>query len=225
VTPPLLGTVFDAIGMTVGIALTLMVFSYLLGNNAAFRSALHLFLGVTIGYAFGLVCWEVLILRVSVPLLLNRDYLVLAPVGLGLLLVFKLFRGQTAWGNPSIGFLLGTGAAVAVGGALLGTIVPLVGATAKAASPSSRALQPLGGLDAVLMVLGTASTLIAFRAIGRQDVATRGGCARPATIVSRVGRWFLVVAFGVLFGGALSTSLTIFIGRVEFIVGFVRGLF
>lgn len=40
----------NLIGWVVAAALTLMVFSYLLGNNPLYRLAQHLFVGVSIGY-------------------------------------------------------------------------------------------------------------------------------------------------------------------------------
>jgi hypothetical protein len=47
----------------------------------------------------------------------------------------------------------------------------------------------------------------------------------PAKGLAIVGRWFLVVAFGVAFGGAVTTALTILVGRVQYIADIVRGLF
>ncbi len=215
----------DAIGLALGVVLTLMVFSYLLGNNPAYRLALYLFLGATTGYAFGVVTWEILILRVGVPLLVGRRLLVVVPLLLGVLLLLKLLPRRAYLGNLSMGFLAGTGAAVAVSGAILGTVVPLVGATARAASPASWATMPLGWLDGLLIVVGAGCTLIAFQTMGRRGAEHHAGCARLSGPLGRVGRWFLIVAFGVLFGGALSTALTIFVGRVDYLIDFIRGLF
>lgn len=207
---------FSTIGLALGAALSLMVFSYLLGNNPAYRLALHLFLGATTGYAFGVVTWEILILRVGVPLVVGARSLVVIPLMLGILLLLKLVPRRAYLGNLSMGFLAGTGAAVAISGAVLGTVVPLVGATANAASPSFWVSAPLGWLDGLLLLVGTVCTLVAFQYLGRRGARGRTGCAWPAWALGSVGRWFLIVAFGVLFGGALSTALSIFVGRVQY---------
>lgn len=217
--------ILDFAGLIVGVALTLMVFSYLLGDNPVYRIALHLFLGVVVGYAFGVVSWEILILRLGVPLFVNRRFLVLIPLLLGLLLLVKSFPSCAYVGNVSMGFLVGTGAAVAVGGAVLGTIVPQIGATARAASPSHWPAMPLGWLDGLFVVVGTICSLLAFGSVGRQARKKPAGCVWPMTGLAIVGRWFLVVAFGIAFGGAVTAALTILVGRIQYVVDFVRGLF
>ena len=214
----------EPVGLVVGVVLTLMMFSYLLGDNPAYRLALHLFLGAVAGYAFGVVSWEILILRVGVPLVVGRRYVVLVPLVLGALVLLKFIPKRAYLGNVSIGLLVGTGAAVAVSGAILGTIVPQIGATARAAAPSSWPGMPLRALDGLLIIVGTVCTLLAFRVIGRGARKRPAGCALPAKGVAQVGRWFLVVTFGIAFGGALTAALSILVGRVQYLIGFVVGL-
>ena len=55
----------DVIIGLIGFALTLMVFSYLLGDNFFFRAALYLLVGVSSGYIAA-----VLITKVILPLLI-----------------------------------------------------------------------------------------------------------------------------------------------------------
>ena len=50
----------DVVGMVVGAVLTLMVFSYLVGDNPLYRIALYLFVGAVIGYSLGILVSEVL---------------------------------------------------------------------------------------------------------------------------------------------------------------------
>jgi hypothetical protein len=202
-----------------------MVFSYLLGPNPAYRLALHVFLGGTIGYAAGATSWEVFVLRLGAPLAAERRWLALAPLALGIILMVKLFPRRAYLGNLSLGFLMGVGAAVALSGALLGTLIPVGGATARAATPASWATMPLGWLDGLLLIAGTLCTLAAFRTIGRRDAARPRSGSLPVRGITWLGRWFLIVAFGALFGGAVSTALTIFTGRAQYLVEVIGGLF
>ncbi|HET90837.1 MAG TPA: hypothetical protein ENN99_08895, partial [Chloroflexi bacterium] len=106
--------ILDAIGTVVGAVLTLMIFSYLLGDNPLYRLALHLFVGALVGYSFGVVVREVGIKMVLYQLIIN-PLAVVIPVVLGILLIFKGFPRQAYIGNFSVAYLTGVGAAVALG--------------------------------------------------------------------------------------------------------------
>jgi len=58
----------EVISAIIGFILTLMIFSYLLGDNPLFRIAVYLFIGVSSGYAAVVVWYYVLIPKFS-PLL------------------------------------------------------------------------------------------------------------------------------------------------------------
>ncbi|MCX7791581.1 MAG: hypothetical protein N2378_13150, partial [Chloroflexaceae bacterium] len=114
----------------IAVVLTLLVFSRLLGDNPAFRAVQYLFVGASLGYAFVVVYHQVLrpealtlLGSVTDPLLFG---LRLAPWLLGLLLLTRLTRRQTvSWlANIPLALLFGVAMALAVGGALAGTIVP-----------------------------------------------------------------------------------------------------
>jgi len=94
----------EPVGMMVAFVLTLLVFSYLLGDNPLFRLAQALFVGVGVGYGIVVVFHYVLIPRL---LLLTTNWLlVVPPLLLGLLLWFKL-RPSWSWvGNVSVAFIL-----------------------------------------------------------------------------------------------------------------------
>ena len=59
----------DPIGAVIGFILTLMVLSYIIGDNFMFRLAIHIFIGVASGYAVVLILHNVLWNQVIVPLL------------------------------------------------------------------------------------------------------------------------------------------------------------
>ena len=49
--------------------LTLMILSYLVGDNPAFRVAVYIFVGVSAGYAAAVAWWQVIYPKVLLPLL------------------------------------------------------------------------------------------------------------------------------------------------------------
>ena len=119
-----------SIGTIIAAILTFMVWSYLLGDNPAFRIAEHLFVGIAVGYAV-LVAW----FSVVQPALFGAvapqsPALAAVPLVLCLLLMAKVRPAWSGVGNVAVAFLVGVGAALAVGGALFGTLGPQVAATA-----------------------------------------------------------------------------------------------
>lgn len=207
----------------VGVVLTFLILSYMLWDNPLYRLALHLFVGALIGYSFGIllrdVLYEMMLLK------LRGDPLLVIPLVLGILLFFKGFPRQAYIGNFSIAYLVGVGTAVALSGALLGAIVPQVEATGRALSSASQASFRFGLLDGLTIVIGTVCTLMAFTFTASKRSGLAGVWIRLVRAIGWVGRIFLIFAFGVAFAGALTTSLSIFIGRVQYIIDFVANLY
>ena len=83
----------DLLGAVVGFSLTLMVFSYIIGDNIFFRVAIYVFIGVAAGYAAVVVWFSVIWPQLLEPLLFgSRDerLFIIFPLVMGVLLLFKL---------------------------------------------------------------------------------------------------------------------------------------
>ena len=199
----------EAVGIVIGAGLTLAIFSYILGDNPLYRAALHLFVGALVGYSFGILFRDVLVGMVWNQLQ-DNPITVVVPLVLGILLLFKGFPKQAYIGNFSVAFLIGVGTAVALGGALLGTLVPQIGATGRALGSIS--------LDGLLIFVGTACTLMAFYFTARRGPGLAGVWGQLVRITGGIGRVFLVFAFGIAFAGALTASLSVFIGRIQYLI-------
>jgi hypothetical protein len=207
----------ETAGLVAGAVLTLLIFSYLLGDSPLYRLALHLFVGALLGYSFGIVLRDVL--RNMVLAQLSTDPLaVVVPLVLGILLLFKGFPRQAYVGNLSVAYLVGVGTAVALSGALLGTLVPQIGATGRALSRTSLESLRAGLLDGLLIVVGTACTLMIATFAARKQRGLAGVWTQIVRLASGVGRTFLTVALGVAFAGALTASLSVFIGRLQYLI-------
>src|SRR3990170_6295806 len=142
----------ETFGTLLAAALTVMVLSYIVGDNAFFQVAAYLFVGVAGGFAATVAWHEVLQPRLISPLLaldptqLGRGDLlagVLIPLGLVTLLVLRLLPGARRLGGLPVALLVGVGAAAVVGGAITGTLVPQTLAAMETLSPF--AVAPLTG--------------------------------------------------------------------------------
>lgn len=206
----------DLIWIWIAALLTIMVYSYLLGDNPLYRLAEHVFIGSSVAYAVVVVAHGVLWPLLFVPLTSGEttvDNRVLAVFSLvfGLLLLSKL-KTSWAWlGNFSVAFLLGVGAALAVGGALFGSILPQVKATINATD-----LSGLG--NGLIIVFGTLSTLLYFHfAVGARSGLSGIG-AGFIRAWAKLGRWFIVIAFGAIFANTVMARISLLIGRVQFLL-------
>ena len=217
----------ELISAFVGLILTLLVFSYLIGDNPLFRFAIYLFIGVSSGYAATAVWHNVLMPRLFSRLGdLNQLILLIVPLILGISLLAKLSPRISWLGNFAMAVLVGVGAATAVGGALIGTLLPQAEAAMNMFDPSA----PGGGsffarlFQGGVMLIGTVLTLASFHyTLGR----AADGAAKSNRILDGVawaGRLFLAITLGVLFAGVYMAALTAMIERLSSLINFIRQL-
>ena len=89
----------DLVSGFISFLLTLMILSYLIGDNPVFRVAVYIFIGVSAGYVAAVAWWQVLYPKIFVPLLTGsflERLLALIPLILGVLLLMKL-SPRTSW--------------------------------------------------------------------------------------------------------------------------------
>ena len=207
----------EPLGTIIAFILTLMVFSYIFGDNGLFRLATHIFIGVAAGYALVVVIYNIII-----PAVLNpSDELVRVgpPLILGVWLLFKTTPRLSRLGNPVVAYLVGVGSAAAISGALLGTIFPLV-------DQSTRELTGTGLWNTIvngsIILVGTITTLVYFH-YGARPTAS-GATKRPfwiEIISSWIGQWFIAITLGAIFAGIYLAVLPVFIERLRSIWDFL----
>jgi hypothetical protein len=225
----LTGISVDFITGLLGFFFTLMVFSYLWGDNPLFRLAVYAFVGVSAGYAATVAWYQVIIPKLVAPLAtgnMNERLGLIAPLILSLMLFSKAIPMLARLGNVPTAFLVGVGAAVAIGGALVGTLIPQMWATINGfdlVAAVANQVNLLGLLvKSGLVLVGTLTTLAYFHF----GVSAKTG-KRNALIglLALVGQFFIGVTFGVLFAGAYAAVVTALVERMHFIVTFLLSLF
>ena len=206
---------------------TLMILSYLIGDNPLFRMAVYIFVGVSAGYAASVAWQNVLLPKLFEPLLfgtMQQRLILLVPLLLGILLLTKLSTHSARLGNPAMAFLVGTGAAVAILGAVFGTIIPQTQASINLFDTSSGGNLIEHLFEGTIFLVGTISTLVYFQFSSR---ATPSGPQRNQ-LVSRlgwVGKIFIAITFGVLFAGVYAAALTALIERMFSLWIFITSFF
>lgn len=223
----------DLIGTILALLLTCMVLSYIFGDNPLFRFSVHLFIGVASGYAGAVVVRNVLLPNLLFPLLAvtGGDFSVpillsLVPVVLSLLLITKLSPPLGRIGNIPMAFLVGVGAAVAIGGAITGTLFPQAGAAINQLDIATIQLNPdpskafLGIINGLISLIVTVFTLLSFHFSTLQSGPT---AQRPAWLESLAfgGQLFIALTFGVVFAGVYATALTTLIDRLNALIEYI----
>lgn len=202
--------------------LTLLAFSYLLGDNFLFRLVTYLFVGVSAGYVFVLVLFQVVIPRLITPL---KTYgwaellvFVAVPLVLSALLLTKISPRLAGLGTLPMAYLVGVGAAVAVGGAVFGTITGQVVGMGEEVARSQSPLDFIGGL---IVLVGAICTLVYFQFSAKSpDPSQPGGPARrgvPVESLARIGQVFIGITLGALFAGVYASALTALMERIGFL--------
>jgi hypothetical protein len=186
---------------------TIAVWSYLVGARRLFGWLQYLLAGLATGYLVLLAIHDVLIPRLAAPLLASpMDHLLLVPaLGLVGLLVGASWLPRRATA-PATAVLVGGIAAFALGGAVIGTILPQMAAALPATSVASPDLA-----GEVLSLAITVLVLVAFLHGEPRGALT----TRAATL----GRWLLVGGIGGWLGFLVASRLALLVDRIAFLLG------
>jgi len=209
----------ELISGLIAFLLTLFVLSYLINDNFLFRAAIYIFVGVSAGYVAAVAWHQVLAPQLLQPILSgSSDEKIRATIALVLvfLLLFKAIPPLSKLGTPSMAFMVGVGAAVAIGGAVTGTLFPQTQAAIN--------IFEIQVFEGIVMLIGTISTLIYFQFSAKRGDDGKHRRNPIINIIALIGRVFIAITFGVLFAGVYSAALTAFIERLDFLSTFISSL-
>ena len=202
----------DGIATLVAAIATIVVLGGLLGERRVFGWSQHLFAGLVTGYLVLLAITEVIVPRIVVPLAEapgDRIELWLA-AGLVVSAAGAPWLPRLVSAVP-ISIAVGALAAFALGGAVIGTILPQV--TATLVRPDVDVTTTVSMAAAVVV---TGLVLIGF-----VHGAPRGRIVGGA---ASLGRWLMLGGIGGWLGYLLFSRLVLLVDRVSFLVGDWLGL-
>ncbi|MFQ3536096.1 MAG: hypothetical protein SNJ58_09465 [Aggregatilineales bacterium] len=196
----------EQVGLIAGAVLTLCIFSYLLGDNALYRIAIHIFIGAAAGFVLLTAVESVLIPWLSVtalstPFEPSRLVIGLLPFIFGLLLIYKGRRRLSRLGDLGVVIVLGVGTALALLGAVNGTLLPLAGQT-------GRAFRPENALNGLIGLIGTLSVLVYFTYVGLRRLSGEVTQFLPVRFIGLIGQGFIAITLGATYGLLILSALT-----------------
>jgi len=207
------------VGVWVAAVLTLMVYSHLVKDNPLSRLAEHLFVGTAVGYAFVLAYYNVLWPRLIRPLSEDPqgNLVLLIPAVLAVLLLVRPITPLRALASLPLAVVVGVGAALAIAGAVAGSLVPQARATMLSLDPG----QPLQTLiNNLLIIVGVVSTVLYFFFTARRKSVAGSGLR----VAAFIGKWTMILAFGAVFASTVTARLALLVGRAQFLLGDWLGL-
>jgi hypothetical protein len=212
----------DLIWTVVGFLLTLMMLSYIFGDNALFRLASYLFVGVSAAYVALTLVVQVIGPKLFAPLIygsLAEKVVAVVPLILGMLLLMKLSPRLAGLGNLSMAYLIGVSAAVMVGGVVLGSLIPQVIATTNAfdlQAAVNKGVNPFFQLvDGLYIAAGTIATLMFFYFGAKSRPNNTPERSQWINVLAQAGQVFIGITLGAVFAGVYSAALAALIERLS----------
>jgi hypothetical protein len=199
----------ERIAAIAGAVLTVMVFSYLLGDNFLYRIAISVFVGAAAAYALIVALESVIVPWVQLTFDPSGDILQkvigAVPFLIGFLLLLKFVRSLSRLGSLGLAAVLGVGTALALWGAITGTLVPLV-------TDSTRWKGNI--LDSLIAVIATLTVLMYFTYLG---VRRPTGEVEQSLVIrgpGMVGQAFIMITLGATYALLIISALTILTGVI-----------
>ncbi len=200
---------FDIIGAWLIVLMTLSIFSYLYGDNIFYKSAEHIFVGISAGYIFAITFWDQIypnLLGRLFPSYIDAGYefeiSYVIPFILGIFMVLRLVPSLSWLARISIAYIVGMAAGLKFYVFINSNI--LIQIKSSAINLNSSALDIV---NQVIILIGVLSGLVYFF-FSKEHKGTIGK-------ISKLGIYFLMIKFGASFGFAVMGRISLLIGRFE----------
>ena len=213
--PEIWGISTEIIGVWVAAFLTLAIFSFLYKDNPVYKLAEPLFVGISAGYGVVITWHEAVVPLLIDPLfrpdrveLTEPNYWVIIPGILGLMMFSRFFPKYDWISRWPIAFVMGVYSGLAIPATVQTQLLPQLNATMLPIWPGVEV--PLWtAVSNFLLVVGVLCTLAYFY-FSREHSGSFG-------VASKIGIFFLMVAFGASFGNTVMARVSLLIGRVQFL--------
>ena len=200
---------FEIIGAWLVVLMTLSIFSYLYGDNFFYKSAEHIFVGVSAGYIFAITFWDQIY-----PNLLGRlfpsfidagydfDISYIIPLILGIFMILRLVPSLSWLARISIAYIVGMAAGLKFYVFINSNILLQIRSSAIDFSLSYFEI-----FNQLIILIGVICGLIYFF-FSKEHKGTIGK-------ISKLGVYFLMIKFGASFGFAVMGRISLLIGRFD----------
>ncbi len=210
------------VGAWIATGLTLFIMTFLYEDNPLFKAAEHLYVGVSVGYEIVKVFDTVVVRLIVEPITKHGQWVLLIPVGIGLLMLTRYVPKISWLSRYAFAFLVGAGAGLAIPRTISSfilkqiedTIRPLLSLADGGVTFTYDLLNPASNLNAVVILVGVASVLFYFL-----FTVEHAGAGKT---VARMGILFLMISFGAAFGYTVMARMSLLIGRLTDLIEYAQ---
>jgi hypothetical protein len=202
----LLGTWLNAI-------FTILLLSVVFKDNPLYRFAENTYVGLYAGYTVALQWFQYIRPSIQLRIMQEGKWWYIFPVLIGLMIYTRYVR-PIAWiSRYHICFLLGIGSAYYLTTQFKPMFIDQIRATFLPLWVAGDWWQSVSN---ILYIVGTFSALVYFLfTVEKKGVQGK---------ISSVGRWVMMLAFGAAFGNTVMARVSLFLGRMQFLLGDWVGL-
>lgn len=202
-------------GIIFAAGITLTMYSFLYKDNPAFKIGENLYVGVALGYTIIITWFNALKPDLYDPLIVPLftrvkapDYLLFAPMVLGIFMLMRLSRNLAWLSRWSFAFVVGLGAGITIPNFIHTFILKQIEPSVRPVFAGGQTV--FASVNDLIVLIGVVSVLIYFFF----SIEHKG----PVRVVSKIGIWFLMVSFGASFGYTVMGRMSLLIGRVIFLL-------
>jgi hypothetical protein len=199
----------EMIGVWFAVLLTLSIFSYLYGDNPFYKSAEHIFVGVSAGYIFAITFWDTIwpnlfgrLFPSYVQAGFKFDIIYIIPLLLGIFMLLRLSKKYSWLSRISIAYIVGMAAGLKFYVFLNSNLIIQI-----KSSMLDFNTDIIGIINQIIILIGVISGLVYFF-FSKEHKGT-------IWKISKVGIYFLMIKFGASFGFAVMGRVSLLIGRFE----------
>jgi len=182
---------------------TLAIYSFLYGDNPAYKFSEHLFVGLGAAH-MAVMGWESMYNRAWTPLATKGEWWYIGAIAGGIMLLTRWFRPIQWVSRIPLGFMMGVAAGLSARSAIDAQFWRQIQSTV------ALKLNVVNNAVYVFIVVSTlAYFLFAFN--------DKTGVGRGIRGVGMVGQYMMMIAFGASLGSTIMARLSLVIGRLDFL--------
>ncbi len=200
-TQVLIGTWLQAI-------FTILLLSVVFKDNPGYRFAEHTYVGLWAGYTVALSFFQYIRPTIQDSIIAKGELHWLVPIVVGLLMYTRYIKSIAWLSRYSLCFTLGIGTGYVLSKDMKPLFMDQVRATFLKLWGTGDWWVTVGNW---IFVIGTVTSLVYFM-FTLQKKGVQGG-------ISKVGRVVMMVAFGSAFGNTVMARVSLFLGRMQFLLG------
>jgi hypothetical protein len=195
----------DVLGVWVAVFVTLMVLSFLYKENPFFRLTEYVFIGLSSGYGFAVALR--LFLNQAIDPIVSGSLDFIIPIVLGSFFYAQFTKKYSLLYRLPLSLAIGYGLGVTIWSVMQAYFVRQIEATMVPLFTGNL----LTTVDNLVLVAATILSLSYF-ILSREQTGGWG-------IVTRVGKYFILVTLGAVFGSTVLGRMQLIIQRIQFLAG------